>query len=71
VDRTGPAAKSGLRAGDVVLAVNGQPVETSRGLIRAVAATAPGGNVSLSVRRQGRDLEVPVMVGRRPANDQG
>jgi serine protease Do len=71
VDRTGPAAKSGLRAGDVVMAVNGQPVETSRGLIRAVAATAPGINVSLSVRRQGRDLEVPVMVGRRPANDQG
>jgi serine protease Do len=71
IDRAGPGAKSGLRVGDVVVAVNGQPVETSRGLIRAVAATAPGGNVSLSVRRQGRDFEVPVTVGRRPANDQG
>jgi serine protease Do len=71
VDRSGPAAKSGLRPGDVVTAVNGQPVETSRGLIRAVAATSPGGSVTLTVRRQGRDLEVPVTVGRRPANDQG
>ena len=71
VDRSGPAAKSGIRAGDVILAVNGQAVETSRGMIRAVAATAPGGSVSLSVRRQGRDIEVPVTVGRRPANDQG
>ena len=71
IDRTGPAARSGLRAGDVVLAVNGLAVDSSRGLIRAVAGTAPGGSVSLSVRRQGRDMEVPVTVGRRPANDQG
>ncbi len=71
VDRSGPAARAGLKAGDLVMAVNGTPVETSRGLIRAVAATAPGGSLSLSVRRQGRDFEVPVTVGRRPANDQG
>ncbi len=71
VDRSGPAAKSGVRAGDVVTAVNGQMIDTARGLIRAVAATPPGGNVSLSVRRQGRDIEVPVTVGRRPVNDQG
>lgn len=71
VDRSGPAARSGIRTGDVVLAVNGQPVETSRGLIRAVAAVTPGGTVSLSVRRQGRAMELSVTVGRRPANDQG
>lgn len=71
VDRAGPAARSGVRAGDIVTAVNGQSVDTARGLIRAVAATPPGGNVSLSVRRQGRDIELPVTVGRRPANDQG
>lgn len=71
VDRSGPAARSGLRPGDVVTAVNGQAVESARGLIRAVAAVAPGGSVSLSLRRQGRDIELPVTVGRRPANDQG
>ena len=71
VDRGGPAAKAGIRPGDVVTTVNGQRVDTSRDLIRSVAAMPPGSNVSLSVRRQGRTLEVSVTVGRRPINDQG
>ncbi len=66
VERNGPAAKSGLRSGDVVRAVNGEKVETARGLIRAVAAAPPGGSVRLSVRRQGRDVDVSVTVGQRP-----
>ena len=71
VERTGPAAKAGIRPGDVVVALNGQAVETSRELIRSVAAVAPGGNVVVLVRRQGREFELPVTVGRRPVNDQG
>jgi len=71
VDRGGPAARAGIKQGDVVTAVNGQRVDTSRDLIRSVAAMPPGGTVSLSVRRQGRTLEVSVTVGRRPINDQG
>ena len=66
VDRNGPAARAGVRIGDVVTAVNGEKVDTARGLIRAVAATPPGNNVRLSVRRQGRDMDVSVTVGRRP-----
>jgi serine protease Do len=71
VDRGGPAARAGVKQGDVITAVNGQRVDTSRDLIRSVAAMPPGGAVSLSVRRQGRTLEVSVTVGRRPINDQG
>ena len=67
VERNGPAAKVGVRAGDVVMAVNGERVDTARNLIKAVAATPPGNNVRLTVRRQGRDFDVPVTVGRRPA----
>jgi serine protease Do len=66
VDRTSPAARAGLRPGDVILSLNGEHIETARGLIRSVAAVAPGTSVNLSVRRQGRDIEVPVTVGRRP-----
>ena len=66
VDRSGPGARAGLRATDVVLAVNGDRVDTPRSLIRAVAATAPGGSVRLSVRRAGQTIELPVIVGRRP-----
>ncbi len=68
IDRTGPAARAGLRAGDVVVAINGARVETSQGLIKAIAATTPGNAVRLSVRRGGQALELPVTVGRRPAD---
>ena len=70
LERNGPAARSGVRPGDVVTAVNGQTVDDSRTLIRAVAETPPGGSVRLTLRRQGRLRDVTVVVGRRP-NGQG
>lgn len=71
VDRNGPAARAGLKAGDVVLAVNGDHIDSSRGLIKAVAAIAPGNSARLSVRRAGHDIEVPVTVGLRPPEQAG
>ena len=71
VDRTGPAARVGLRPGDVVVAVNGERVDGARGLIRAIAAAPPGNTVRLTVRRQGKEFEVPVTVGRRPESSAG
>ncbi len=65
IDGKGPAAKAGLRPGDVVTAVNGDRVDSARGLIRAVAAASPGSAVKLSVRRAGQSMELPVTVGRR------
>jgi serine protease Do len=69
VARNGPAGKAGLRAGDVVTAVNGQAVEDSNALLRAVAAIPPGQTARLTVQRQGRELDLPVTVGRRPNNE--
>ena len=66
IDRAGPAARAGIRPGDAVLAINGEPVASSRGLIRAVAAVPPRNNARLTVRRQGRTVEIPVAVGLRP-----
>jgi serine protease Do len=71
VERNGPAARAGIRPGDVVTAVNGDKIETARSLIRTVAATPPGNNVRLSVRRQGRDMDLSVTVGRRPSESAG
>ncbi len=71
VDRAGPAAKSGLVGGDVVMAVNGAAVDSAHELIKAVSATAPGASLRLTVRRQGKTLEVPVIVGRRPSEGGG
>ena len=67
VERGSPAARAGLRQGDQVVAINGERVETSRALVRNIAAIAPGQTVLLSVLRDGRPSEIPVQVGRRPA----
>jgi len=71
LDRSGPAARAGIHPGDQVTAINGERIDTSRGLIRAIAVVAPGNNVRITVRRQGRDLDIPVSVGRRPADQSG
>ena len=67
VERGSPAARAGLRGGDMVMAVNGERVDSSRVLVRTVAAAAPGQTVRLTVQRDGRDQEIPVQVGQRPA----
>ncbi|HQT78297.1 MAG TPA: trypsin-like peptidase domain-containing protein, partial [Rhodopila sp.] len=71
IDRTGPAARAGIRQGDIVVAVNGDHIDSSRGLIRAVASVAPGNTVHVMVHRQGRDMDIPVNVGRRPTEQAG
>ena len=66
VDRNGPAARAGIRPGDIVTAVDGATIETSNSLIKAVAGISPGNSVRLTLRRGGREVEVKVAVGRRP-----
>ncbi|EFH09793.1 trypsin-like peptidase domain-containing protein [Teichococcus cervicalis] len=67
VERNSPAARAGLRPGDVVTALNGERIETSRALIRSVAGTPPGQTVRLSLTRDGRSRDMAVQVGRRPS----
>jgi len=65
-----PAAKAGLQAGDVVVALNGKPVEGSGQLTRGVAAVAPGGIASLGLLRNGQKKEVSVTVAQRPDDEE-
>jgi serine protease Do len=71
VERSGPALRAGVHAGDMVVTLNGNHIETARGLIRAVAAIPPGEQVRLTVRRQGHEIELPVTIGRRPSQSPG
>jgi serine protease Do len=66
VNKGSPAARSGLRVGDLVTAFNGERVGTSKELIRDVSGINPGGVAHLRVRRQTQTLDMSVTVGRRP-----
>jgi serine protease Do len=52
VERGGPAAKAGLRPGDVVVEYNGRKVENDRGLVEMVVVTKPGTSVPVKVMRE-------------------
>ncbi|MBL8343732.1 MAG: trypsin-like peptidase domain-containing protein [Rubrivivax sp.] len=62
----GPAAKGGVRPGDVVVRVGDKPVANSAELLAAVAALPPQSEAQLSLRRGAEALSVRVRVGERP-----
>jgi serine protease Do len=66
----GPAGEAGLKPGDVVRSVDGQPVETSSDLSSRVAAKGPGARVGLDVLRDGADRKIDVRLGTFPDEDQ-
>ena len=59
----GPADKAGLKAGDVVTAVNGLPVDSSDDLIAHVRSEAPGATVKVTYVRDGKTSTVDVTLG--------
>jgi S1-C subfamily serine protease len=63
----GPADRAGLMVEDVIVALNGQPMATSRDLIAAMARHHPGERVALTVLRGRRRLQVPVTLQTMPA----
>jgi serine protease Do len=66
VEPGGPAAQAGLRSADVVLGVNGSPVQNASDLIRTIASITPGVKVTLQIERNSHIYRFPVFVARRP-----
>jgi serine protease Do len=59
----GPGEQAGLRVGDVILQYEGQDLPKSNALPPMVGATDPGTTVTLKVLRDGRAVEIRVVVG--------
>lgn len=66
VDKGTPAAKAGLKVQDVILKFEGQYVERSGDLPPMVGATPPGTRVNLGIFRDGKEVNVPLVVGELP-----
>lgn len=62
-----PGQKAGIRKGDVVTAVNGEPVKDPKDLARRIAAVQPGTTVDVSIWRDGKSETVKVEIGTLPA----
>jgi serine protease Do len=56
-----PAEKAGLRAGDVIVKVGGDPVSSGRDLLRVVRA-ASDGEITLGIQREGHALDLRVRL---------
>ncbi|MCX7750080.1 MAG: trypsin-like peptidase domain-containing protein [Candidatus Bipolaricaulota bacterium] len=62
----GPAAKAGIRSGDVITAVGGKPVRDTNELQLEIMYRAVGEKVAVSLVRDGKPLTVEVTLGARP-----
>jgi serine protease DegQ len=64
--RAGPGAKGGLRVGDIIQTVDGEPVRNTAYLMAAIAAKAPSSQLNLNIIRNARELTLTFTLGQRP-----
>ncbi len=62
----GPAAKGGVRPGDVITAVNSNPTKDVRQLLNQIAQIGPGDQANLKILRKNKEFEIKILAGRRP-----
>ncbi|MEC4877648.1 DegQ family serine endoprotease [Pseudomonas sp. NC26] len=65
----GPAAKSGLQVGDVILSMNGQPIIMSADLPHLVGTLKDGAKAKLEIIRNGKRQNLDVTIGAMPDDD--
>lgn len=72
-----PADKAGVKVGDIVTSVNGQPVKDGDDLVNVISDKKPGTTVQLGILRNGKSMTLPVTITSRAkmmaalANGQG
>ena len=68
--KTGPAAKAGLKKGDKIVKVNDEVITSTSHLINFVALQPPNSTIQISLERDGKPLDVAVVVGERKEQNQ-
>lgn len=70
VQEDGAADRAGIRPGDVVTAINGQPVTNDQSLSFLIANIAPGTRIPIDLLRDGEERRVTATVGKRPSEEE-
>jgi S1-C subfamily serine protease len=63
----GPADQAGLRQGDVITALDGMPIDEENPFINQLISRQPGQVVTVDIARDGRQLQLSITLGERPA----
>ena len=61
-----PAHRAGIKAGDVIVSIDGRKIETSRDLTVTIANLKVGETIKVRLIRQGKAKEIDVILGKRP-----
>ncbi len=64
--RNSPADNAGLRAGDILLEIEGKPVVDSPGMLNLIAVLKPNQKARLKIARAEKALNVIIIIGKRP-----
>ncbi len=64
--RDGPAARGGLRVGDIVQTIDGSPVENTTRLMTRIASKMPGVQIELGIFRNNQRQKISLIVSERP-----
>jgi serine protease DegQ len=68
VVRGGPADAAGIKPGDVLVSLAGKPVSDPTSMRNLVAGLAPGSSATATLRRDQKDVELRIDIGKRPRN---
>ena len=67
----GPAQRAGTLVGDILVSIEGRSLGSLEQLVRELSGASVGESVRMGVIRGGNSIEIPVVVGERPARDAG
>jgi serine protease DegQ len=64
--RGGPADKAGVKTGDILVEVEGKAIPNTATMLNVIAQIAPGSSSRFTFVREGKEIELPITVGKRP-----
>ena len=64
--RNGPADRAGMRPGDILIEVDGQPVKDTTEMLNVIAQLQPGRKAAMKVLRKNAEASLDVTIGTRP-----
>ncbi len=67
ITEDGPADKSGLKSGDIILEIDGNKVKNSAEVVNKITSYSPDDKIKLKILRKGEKKDITITLGKRPA----